>query len=139
MCTTVPTVMACALPRFTGKERDAETGLDFFGFRYLSGAQGRWTSPDAPFADQHPQDPQSWNMYAYVRNNPLKNTDPNGRDCFQGLSNCGNYFLGALKTIANLPSDAATLVNRTINSLTGSNIPDAPRLQPANEDQAQGM
>ena len=49
---------------FTGKERDAETGLDYFGFRYLSSAQGRWTSPDAPFADQDPEDPQSWNMYA---------------------------------------------------------------------------
>ena len=32
--------------RFTGKERDAETGLDYFGARYMSSAQGRWTSPD---------------------------------------------------------------------------------------------
>ena len=31
---------------FTGKERDAESGLDFFGARYVSGAQGRFTSPD---------------------------------------------------------------------------------------------
>lgn len=53
-----------------------ETGLDYFGARYYSGAQGRFTSPDQPLADQHPEDPQSWNMYAYVRNNPLKNTDP---------------------------------------------------------------
>ena len=33
--------------KYTGKERDAETGLDHFGARYFSGAQGRWTSPDA--------------------------------------------------------------------------------------------
>ncbi len=32
--------------RFTGKERDAETGLDYFGARYMSSAQGRFTSPD---------------------------------------------------------------------------------------------
>jgi RHS repeat-associated protein len=64
---------------FTGKERDAETGLDYFGARYFSGAQGRMTSPDEPFADQHPEDPQSWNLYAYTRNNPLLFVDPTGR------------------------------------------------------------
>jgi len=51
-----------AVPKFTAKERDAETGLDYFGFRYFSSAQGRWTSPNEPFADQHLEDPQSWNM-----------------------------------------------------------------------------
>jgi RHS repeat-associated protein len=35
------------LQEFTGKERDAETGLDYFGERYYSGAQGRFTTPDA--------------------------------------------------------------------------------------------
>jgi RHS repeat-associated protein len=64
--------------KFTGKERDAETGLDYFGARYFSGAQGRFTSPDKPFLDQHPEDPQSWNLYAYVRNNPLKLIDIQG-------------------------------------------------------------
>lgn len=65
--------------RFTGKERGAETGLDYFGARYMSAAQGRFTSPDAPFVDQHAADPQSWNLYSYVRNNPLRNIDVNGR------------------------------------------------------------
>jgi RHS repeat-associated protein len=64
--------------KFTGKERDAETGLDYFGARYFSGAQGRFTSPDAPFNDQHLEDPQSWNLYAYGRNNPLLYMDPTG-------------------------------------------------------------
>jgi RHS repeat-associated protein len=67
--------------RSTGKERDAETGLDYFGARYMSAAQGRFTSPDAPLLDQDPQYPQSWNLYAYVRNNPLIFTDPTGNDC----------------------------------------------------------
>ena len=68
---------------FTGKERDSETGLDYFGARYFSGAQGRFTSPDwsekpqtVPYADL--TNPQSLNLYAYVRNNPMTNRDP---DC----------------------------------------------------------
>jgi RHS repeat-associated protein len=65
--------------RCTGKERDAESGLDYFGARYFSGPQGRFTSPDRPFADQHQEDPQSWNLYSYVRNNPLKYVDDTGR------------------------------------------------------------
>jgi RHS repeat-associated protein len=69
--------------KFTGKERDAETGLDYFGARYFSGAQGRFTSPDwsatpqpIPYADL--KDPQTLNLYAYVRNNPLSRADADG-------------------------------------------------------------
>ena len=64
---------------FTGKERDGETGLDYFGARYFSGVQGRFTSPDQPFADQRPEDPQSWNLYTYTRNNPLRFVDEDGQ------------------------------------------------------------
>ncbi len=67
--------------RFTGKERDGETGLDYFGARYLSAAQGRFTSPDEPLIDQQREDPQSWNLYGYVRNNPLQFVDPTGQAC----------------------------------------------------------
>ena len=61
---------------FTSKERDSETGLDYFGARYFSGAQGRFTSPD-PLRGRL-SDPQTLNRYAYVRNNPLSRTDPTG-------------------------------------------------------------
>ncbi|GIU75833.1 MAG: hypothetical protein KatS3mg004_2920 [Bryobacteraceae bacterium] len=67
--------------KFTGKERDADTGLDYFGARYFSGAQGRFTSPDVPLADQWETEPQSWNLYSHVRNNPLRFIDPTGRKC----------------------------------------------------------
>jgi RHS repeat-associated protein len=72
---------AASKPRlkFTGKERDVETGLDFFLARFYSGTQGRFTSPDKPFAGQSPFDPQTWNLYSYARNNPLKFIDPTGR------------------------------------------------------------
>jgi RHS repeat-associated protein len=64
--------------RFTSKERDNETGLDFFGARYYSSLQGRFTSPDPLLASGNIYDPQSWNRYAYTINNPLKYTDPFG-------------------------------------------------------------
>jgi RHS repeat-associated protein len=73
---------------FTSKERDSETGLDFFGARYMSSAQGRWTSPDwsakpEPVPYAKPGNPQSLNLYQYMLNNPLAGIDPDGHqiDC----------------------------------------------------------
>jgi RHS repeat-associated protein len=68
--------------RFTGKERDGENGLDYFGARYHSAAQGRFTSPDEPLAAQTEADPQSWNLYSYVGNSPLGRVDADGHDWF---------------------------------------------------------
>ncbi len=65
---------------FTSKERDSETGLDWFESRYFSSAQGRFTSPDSPLAGQSPSNPQSWNLYSYGLNNPLRYNDPTGHD-----------------------------------------------------------
>jgi RHS repeat-associated protein len=64
--------------KFTQKERDNESGLDYFGARYLSSAQGRFTSVDPAAASGRPIRPQSWNRYAYVLNNPLRLIDPDG-------------------------------------------------------------
>jgi RHS repeat-associated protein len=64
--------------KFTGKRRDTESQLDYFGARYYSNAFGRFSTPDSPFADQHPGDPQSWNLYTYTKNNPLRFVDDNG-------------------------------------------------------------
>ncbi len=69
--------------KFTGKERDAETGLDDFEARYYSSQFGRFHSADwsaipvpVPYADLG--NPQTLNLYAYVKNNPLNLTDPTG-------------------------------------------------------------
>jgi RHS repeat-associated protein len=63
----------------TGKERDAETGLDCFGARYMSAAQGRFMIPDSSSGGINPLDPQSWNRYSYVQNRPLSFVDGNGK------------------------------------------------------------
>ena len=64
---------------FTGQERDSETGLDYFGARYLASGLGRFLSLDPANAGAALTHPQSWNAYAYVGNNPLKATAPSGR------------------------------------------------------------
>jgi RHS repeat-associated protein len=68
---------------FTSKERDTESGLDYFGARYLSSDLGRFMTPDwaakptaVPYAEYG--DPQSLNLYAYLQNNPIKGVDPDG-------------------------------------------------------------
>ena len=64
--------------KFTGQQRDLETGLDYFHARYLSSSLGRFTSADPANAGANPYDPQSWNGYSYARNNPLALVDPSG-------------------------------------------------------------
>jgi RHS repeat-associated protein len=65
---------------FTGKERDTESGNDYFEARYFGSSMGRFLSPDPMnmSAIFNYDDPQSWNGYSYARNNPLRFTDPHG-------------------------------------------------------------
>jgi RHS repeat-associated protein len=70
-------------PRFTGKERDNESGLDYFGARYYASSMGRFMSPDwsakaqaVPYAKL--TNPQTLNLYGYMQNNPLGGVDQDG-------------------------------------------------------------
>jgi RHS repeat-associated protein len=62
--------------QFAGKERDSETGFDYFGGRYYSSKQGRFTSPDV--AAHNLENPQTFNKYRYALNNPLRYIDRDG-------------------------------------------------------------
>ena len=79
--------------KFTGKERDSESGLDYFGARYYSNGLGRFITPDweakaaaVPYAEF--ADPQTLNLYAYVRNIPTSLVDGDGHS-MGALSNEG--------------------------------------------------
>jgi RHS repeat-associated protein len=106
-------VHLCCLNAFrcTGKERDAESGLDYFGARYLSSNMGRFMSPDwsakeEPVPYSKLDDPQSLNLYSYVLNNPLSKSDPDGHE------DCCDFAKGVLQGV--------------VSSLTGGAMGSAP-------------
>ncbi|RMG03211.1 MAG: hypothetical protein D6735_09000 [Acidobacteria bacterium] len=76
--------------KFTGYERDSETDLDFAQARYYSFRHGRFMGVDAgPFM---PADPQNFNRYVYVQNNPIKFTDSTGRKIELSGSNAQDFL-----------------------------------------------
>ena len=82
--------------KFTGKERDNETNLDYFGARYYESSSGRWLSAD-PLADDHPEE----SPYVYCSDNPVNIVDDDGMD--DAPSNTGNpheYILPTIIVIA---------------------------------------
>ena len=113
---------------FTGKERDTESGNDYFGARYNSSAMGRFLSPDPSMGSVALRNPQTWNRYAYALNNPLNAVDPDGLDCVYidndsgqmagfnrgdcdnsttASANSGYYFDGTVSTIYTTTGDTS--------------------------------
>ena len=88
---------------FTGQERDKETCQDYFGGRYYRANLGRFTSID-PVLDVGAAivDPQRWNRYAYVSNNPLRYTDPDGRDPLLVTGAIGAVVYGGWNAVLNV-------------------------------------
>jgi RHS repeat-associated protein len=114
-CAANPGAGAGQPRKFTGKERDAETGLDYFGARYYRANTGRFTTVDPVYNwNANLLDPQRWNRYAYGRNNPLRYVDPNGEDVFD-------------------------LVGGTINAFGSNLVLGAGRADPYNSDYALGQ
>ncbi len=66
---------------YTGKERDTESGNDYFGARYYTSTMGRFLSPDPIIMNSlRLINPQRWNKYSYAINNPVVYDDPSGKD-----------------------------------------------------------
>jgi RHS repeat-associated protein len=64
---------------YAGQPLDSESNHTHFLYRQLSSTQGRWTTPDpAGLGAADPHNPQTWNRYTYVANNPLNSVDPMG-------------------------------------------------------------
>jgi RHS repeat-associated protein len=82
--------------RFTGYEKDQETGLDFAEARYYNNQHGRFTAVDPLLASGQSTDPQSFNRFVYVMNRPMSLTDPTGLQAGTTLENQVNETVDAL-------------------------------------------
>src|SRR6202165_1094511 len=127
--------------KFTGKERDAETGLDYFGARYYSNGLGRFITPDwaakaaaVPYADF--ADPQSLNLYTYVRNVPTSKVDVDGHcledACVVEAGVAVSFLVIATAQYLSMPStqrslsSAAAAASSTIRGWFHKNPPSTP-------------
>lgn len=108
--------------QYTGQEKDAETGLNYYGARYYDPHIHRFTQPDEIIQDKY--DPQMLNRYAYVRNNPLRYTDPSG--------NFISTIIGAIVRYVVVPSvrilASSVLISPVINKV--SNNPTIQKVSP---------
>ena len=110
--------------RYTGKERDQESGNDYFEARYYGSSMGRFLSPDPSqlyYAD--PTNPQSLNLYSYGQNNPLINIDPTGLDCIHVNVDTGKYEgfeRGDCDNSTEEKANSGQYVDGTVNSITTS-------------------
>jgi RHS repeat-associated protein len=105
--------------KFTGKERDSESGLDNFDFRYYGSSLGRFMTPDDDSA-QDAANPQSWNLYSYVMNRPTVATDPDGHDCIYIDNDSGKmtgFNSGDCDNSTEEKANSGVYVNGTVNSI----------------------
>jgi RHS repeat-associated protein len=96
--------------KFTGYERDTETGLDFAQARYYANVQGRFTTVDPFSASGIASAPQSWNRYSYTVNSPLVYVDPSGLIWGKLETNGGDRYIW-YKDQAALEAAGATVIS----------------------------
>jgi RHS repeat-associated protein len=131
--------------KFTEKEHDGESNLDNFGARYYSSALGRFMTPDwaakpitVPYADFG--DPQSLNLYSYVKNNTLSTTDPDGHCCWDYVkSHSKDWAIGAAKGVINSFIPGSVPLFDIWQAGVGPLRVEVPPLQPSNAAQADAM
>jgi RHS repeat-associated protein len=121
---------------FAGKERDPESGLDYSMARYLSDNIGRFLSADSSTFGRV-DDPQSWNLYAYARNNPVRFVDPSGHECVDGYDVDKGYFCGKIIGVSigeAIHSDPPPLTNfrfKLFTTPSSGTRPTGPTQQPS--------
>jgi RHS repeat-associated protein len=140
--------------RSTGKERDSESGLDYFGARYYASNMGRWMSPDwadkpeaVPYSDL--SNPQSLNLYGYVNNNPLSKADKDdhcledacvveGATAVVAFALTVSAYLqtpSGQRSLANAASSAAATISSTFHNIfSKSDTPASAPATPATDD-----
>jgi RHS repeat-associated protein len=98
--------------KFTGKERDSESGLDNFGARYNASTMGRFMTPDS-VSYSNRKNPQGWNLYAYALNNPVSFRDADGHEVV-----CANNPEQCKKDAAAATANAEAAKRVTTNTVT---------------------
>jgi RHS repeat-associated protein len=125
--------------KFTGTERDSESGLDNFGARYNASTMGRFMSPD-PLGG-HQEDPQTLNRYSYVRNNPLSLTDPTGLDfylnCLQDSSTCQGGHVGTTTTTTDANGNTTSSFTATVVTSASLQDPNSGNTATVNQNGVQ--
>ena len=108
--------------KFSGKERDEESQLDYFGARYYDRAQYRFISVD-PVINilEAIFDPQLWNLYSYCRNNPIIMADPNG----QWPASVHDKMID--EAFPDLPSDQRDILKRASREVDKDQSPEGSK------------
>ena len=127
---TLPHTTEPGRSRITGKERDAESGNDYFGARYYSNAFGRWLSPDwsakeepIPYAKLN--DPQSLNLYDYLGGNPTSGFDADGH-APGGMTGDEECALGAVSECVPKPSQQPSQAQQQNVEVAQEEAPESP-------------
>jgi len=103
--------------RFTGQVLDAESGLYYYNARYYDPELGRFIQPDDVIQDL--SNPQSYNRYSYCVNDPLRYTDPTGKDFVlnAGLVNGPVPYMTARSTLGQIGASVYNMFPLVDNSI----------------------
>ena len=103
--------------RFTGQVFDAESGLYYYNARYYDPELGRFIQPDDVIQDL--SNPQSYNRYSYCVNDPLRYTDPTGKDFVlnAGLVNGPVPYMTARSTLGQIGAGFYNVLPLVDNSI----------------------
>ncbi len=124
--------------KFTGKERDSETGLDYFGARYYGNSLGRFLTPDPMGSLQPNKKPQTLNLYMYSLNNPVRFADDEGFDATDRVNRAAqqigrDYLVINPNQTTNGGIDCSGLCQKAV----GSDLQNFPRTAAAQYEFAQ--